>query len=270
MIAESTTVRARDGFELAVQARGPAGAPVLLLLQGQANSHRWWDGIRDAFEGEFRTIPMDYRGTGSSRGPVEHWTIAGFAADAADVLAGVGVRRALVYGTSMGGRVAQMLAVNHPQRVAALVLACTSPGGTNAVPRPRGVSASLAAGSPDERLAILHRLFYTPAWPHAPRDSFLLGDPTMTRAEASAHRKASRQHDAWEFLPDLDVPTLVLHGDDDQMTPVENARLLAERIPAAELRIYPGGRHGFFEEFSAQVNPVVAEFFAAFKAPARQ
>lgn len=262
MIAEST-IPARDGFELAVQTGGPAGAPALLLLQGQGNSHQWWDGIREGFEADFQTITMDYRGTGSSRGPVEHWTISGFAADAADVLDAAGVRTALVYGTSMGGRIAQILAVNHPDRVAALVLACTSPGGKHAVQRPREVSASLAQGSPPERVKILHELFYTPLWPHSPEESSLLGDATMNRMEAAAHRKASNQHDAWDVLPAVSAPTLVLHGEDDQMTPAENASLLAGRIPGAELQVYPGGRHGFFEEFSGQVTPAVTGFLRA-------
>jgi pimeloyl-ACP methyl ester carboxylesterase len=255
-----------DGFDLAAQVGGVAGSPALLLLQGQANSHTWWDPLRGAFESEFQTISMDYRGTGLSRGPVGSWTTERFAADAVEVLDSAGIATAYVYGTSMGGRVAQMLTAHYPDRVKALVLACTTPGGQHAVGRSREVSAALARATAAGRLSVLHDLFYTPARPYSPQDSSLLGDGSMSQSELAAHRKASRHHDAWDLLPSITVPTLVLHGEDDLMTPSSNARLLADRIPGAGLQIYPGGRHGFFEEFAQQVTPTVLEFFAGSRA----
>lgn len=205
---------------------------------------------------------MDYRGTGSSRGPVASWTTESFAADAVEVLDIVGISVAYVYGTSMGGRVAQMLAAHYPDRVKALVLACTTPGGPNAVDRSPEVNAELTRATAADRLSVLHDLFYTPAWPYSPQHSSLLGDASMSQSELAAHRKASRHHDAWDLLPSITAPTLVLHGEDDLMTPAENARLLANRIPGAGLQVYPGGRHGFFEEFAQRVAPAVLEFFA--------
>ena len=125
----------------------------------------------------------------------------------------------------------------------------------------REVSQALARATAPDRLSILHDLFYTPAWPYSPQDSSLLGDATMSQKELAAHRKASRQHDAWELLPSIIVPTLVLHGEDDLMTPAGNARLIADRIPGARLEVYPQSRHGFLQELSAQVTPAVIEFF---------
>lgn len=259
MIVESKCLTL-DGFDLAVQTGGVTGAPAVFLLQGQANSHVWWDGLREGLESEFQTLTMDYRGTGASRGTLASWTTASFAADVADVMDSAGITKAFVYGTSMGGRVAQILAAHYPDRVTALVLASTSPGGPNAIGRSPEVNQVLARATAIERVNILHGLFYTPDWPHSPQDSSLLGDATMSQQELAAHRKASRQHDAWELLPSITVPTLVLHGEDDLMTPVKNARLLAGRIPTARLQVYPGSRHGFFEEFASQVTPAVLEF----------
>lgn len=249
-----------DGFPLAVQTDGPVDAPAMLLLPGQANAHRWWDGLRESFEEEFRTITFDYRGTGESRGPVERWTTSSFADDAASVLDAVGVDSAAVFGTSMGGRVAQLLAANHADRVDSLVLACTSPGGPLAVERPREVRQALARATPTERPTLLRDLFYTPAWPHAPSESHLLGDTTMTPEETAAHLRVSYHHDAWNLLPDVVAPTLVLHGTDDRMTPADNAPLLAQRIPGAVLHLTTGARHGFFDEFSDDVLPLVRDF----------
>lgn len=260
---EEIVCTAGDGFPLAVQVGGAENAPVLLLLQGQANSHAWWNGLREGFEDNYRTVTVDYRGTGQSRGPVDQWTTAGFAADAVCVLDHLGVDAAAVYGTSMGGRVAQMLAVFRPDLVTALVLACASPGGVHAVEQASDVRRKLTAGSAEERKTVLHDLFYTPDWPCRPEKSNLLGDPTMSRQEATAHRRASSRHNAWDVLPSIQAPALVLHGEDDRMMPVDNAALLADRIPDSRVQIFPRGRHGFFEEYSTQVTPAVLDFLSS-------
>ena len=254
-----------DGVALAVQVAGPAAAPPLLLLPGQANSHRWWDGLRAGFESRFRTITFDYRGTGGSaahpgRPP---WSTALFAADAAAVLDHLGHDAALVYGTSMGGRVAQLLAVEHPRRVSRLVLACTSPGGRHAVERDGRVRRALADPDPARRRSALLELMYTPdgVRRHGPR-SALLGDPDMTPEASRAHLRASAAHDAFDRLSAVAVPTLVLHGGADRMVPSVNGELISEQIPGAQLRVFPTGRHGFFDEFADAVTPLVIDFLS--------
>ena len=242
---------------LAVQSTGPRDGPVLLLLSGQANSHAWWTGLRERFEHHFRVVTFDYRGTGGSRGPVGDWSTAGFADDAAHVLRAVTGEPAAVYGTSMGGRVAQFLAARHPHLVARLVLACTSPGGRHAHERTAEVRRRLAEPDDAARLRTLRELFYTDAWTGS---SHLFGDPTMTAAESRAHLRASNRHDAWDLLPLIAAPTLVVHGTDDVMVPAANAPLLAERIPGATLHLHPGGRHGFFDEFAGVLTPVLTTF----------
>jgi len=248
-------VVAADGAQLAVQVDGPDDAPPLLLLPGQANSHRWWDELRVPFARTFRTITFDYRGTGDTQAEVGEWSTTSFALDAVAVLDALGVGRAHVYGTSIGGRVAQMLALEH--RVERLVLACTTPGGPHAVERSMDLRRALANPDRAARRRLLLELFYTPAYRG---DSLLLGDPTMSAAASRAHLRVSAGHDAFDRLPEIDVPTLVLHGSDDRMAPVENANLLAYRIPGARLRITPGGRHGFFDEFAATITPAVIAF----------
>ena len=253
-------ITTRDGFRLAVQASGPHEAPALLLLQGQANSHEWWDGLRSDFEPQFRTVTFDYRGTGCSRGELGELSTASFAADAAEVLDHLGIPSATVYGTSMGGRIAQMLTLDFPDRVSALVLGCTTPGGPNSVKRPREVGQSLARLHGREHTQYLFSLFYTPNWTAALQYSKLLGDDTMTAKESAAHLRISAGHNAWDRLPEIAVPTLIVHGDDDLMNPVENAHLLHERISGSRVLVCPGGRHGFFEEFAEVVTPEVIGF----------
>lgn len=266
------TLTARDGFPLAAQSGGDPDAPALLLFPGQANSHHWWDTTRVAFEDAgLRTLTVDYRGSGGSRGTrdsrVTHselgdWSAELFAQDAVDALDRLGIATAAVFGTSMGGRVAQMLAIHHPERVSALVLGCTSPGGEHAVERTAETRRWLARGSRDHQRAKLFELFYTPQWPGTPEQSTLLGDPTMSPREQVGHRRASDRHDAWDLLPTITAPALVLHGTEDLMVPVENAGLIVARIPNAGLRLYPGLRHGFFEEAAEQVVPDVLGYLA--------
>ncbi|WP_432093297.1 alpha/beta fold hydrolase [Streptomyces sp. bgisy100] len=247
-----------DGVRIAYQVRG-AGDP-LVLLAGQANSHHWWDGVREDFEGTHRTVTLDYRGTGDSDKPDEPYSTEGFARDALAVLDDLGIDRAHVYGTSMGGRVAQCLAAHHPDRVRALVLGCTSPGGRHGIERDRDVRASLARPEPAARQALL-ALMYTPAWAAAhPGPRTTLGDPTMPAYARRRHLAASNGHDAWDVLPGIGAPTLVVHGSDDLLNPTANASLLAERIPGARLELIAGARHAYFDEFRAVAGPLVLNF----------
>jgi pimeloyl-ACP methyl ester carboxylesterase len=255
-------VTTHDGAVLAVQEAGPHDGPALLLLPGQANSHRWWSGLRETFEQTRRTITFDYRGTGATVAPESDWSTTSFAHDAAQVLRSLGVTRADVYATSMGGRVAQMLAIGSAELVGRLVLACTSPGGRVAVERSNEVRRALSDPDADLRRRTLLDLMYTPAWRALGRGSHLLGDPTMSRRAQALHLRASNGHDAAGRLSEITAPTLVLHGEEDVMVPTANAHHLAGHIPRAELQTFPGGRHGFFDEFADQVSGTVYGFLA--------
>jgi pimeloyl-ACP methyl ester carboxylesterase len=254
--------RRADGTRLAVQESGPPDGPPLLLLQGQANAHAWWTGLRDDFPA-YRAITFDYRGTGATVAEEDaSWSTALFAEDAAAVLDACGVSGARVYGTSMGGRVGQLLAAQAPDRVSRLVLACTSPGGVLGLERDADVRRSLAQPDPAARRQALLDLMYTPAWFRPGRRSHLLGDPGMTRRAQGLHLRVSAHHDAVDHLPRVSAPTLLLHGDADRMAPVENAELIAGLVPDSRVVLVPGGRHGFFDEFRDEVSAVVRDFLA--------
>jgi pimeloyl-ACP methyl ester carboxylesterase len=257
-----STVRLDDGTELALQRAG--SGPILLLLPGQANSHAWWTGLREAFEGTCTTVTFDYRGTGATRASEDDtWTTASFADDALRVLDACDAGTAHVYATSMGGRVAQLLAARAPDRVDRLVLACTSPGGPLAVERGTEVRRALSRPDPAARRRALLDLMYTPVWFARGVSSHLLGDPRMTPRARSLHLRASDGHDASGVLGAITAPTLVLHGDDDPMTPSANAEVLHRAIPGSRLHLTPGGRHGFFDEFALDTTTRVLDFLHA-------
>ncbi|WP_196222485.1 alpha/beta fold hydrolase [Micromonospora sp. CP22] len=249
---------AADGTPVAFDLRGTG--PPLVLLSGQANNRHWWDRVRGDFDDSYTTIAVDFRGTGESGKPNIPYSTRGFADDVRAVLDELRVECAHVYGTSMGGRVAQWLAIDHPDRVGALVLGCTSPGGPRSVERDQSVRRALAV---DQPAAALLDLMYTPAWLAAnPGPVTTLGDPAMPPFARARHLAASSQHDAWDSLPQITAPTLVIHGTDDRLSPVENAHLLVERIPNATLLLIPGARHAYFEECREVAGPRVLSFLA--------
>lgn len=149
-----------DGTRIAYQLQGQ-GAP-LVLLAGQANNHHWWDAVRADFHPARSTLTLDYRGTGDSDKPDTPYSTELLAQDVIAILDELGIDRADVYGTSMGGRVAQQLAARHPHRVGALVLGCTSPGGPHSVERDNDVRQALAQPQPGAARQALLELMYTP------------------------------------------------------------------------------------------------------------
>ena len=253
--------RASDDVDLYYEVHGQ-GDDVLVLLSGQSNSHHWWDMTRPDFDGSFRTVTLDYRGTGDSGKPDDgSYSTRGFAADALAVLDHLGADTAHVYGTSMGGRVAQWLAADHPDRVDKLVLGCTSPGAAHGVERSAEVRRSLAQRDGRAARRALLELMYSPAWlaTHpGPYDT--IGDPKMPPYARRHHLMASAEHDSWAALPRITAPTLVVHGTDDLFNPTANAPLLAGRIPGATLQLIEGARHAYFEEYRDVAGPLVLKF----------
>ncbi|MFI5695147.1 alpha/beta fold hydrolase [Kribbella sp. NPDC051586] len=248
-----------DGTSIAYQVRGD-GQP-LVLLAGQSNNHTWWDPILSDFQGR-RVITLDWRGTGASDKPDEVYSTRGFAQDVVAVLDALELNNADVYGTSMGGRVAQWLAIDHPERVDALVLGCTSPGAAHGYERSQEIRRALADPARTDR--VLLELMYTPQWlAQNPGPYYVLGDQTMPSYAKGQHLVASNRHDAWDGLPSITAPTLVLHGTDDVFSPAANAQLLAERIPDARAELIAGARHAYFHEFRAVASPAVLAFLAA-------
>lgn len=255
-VPHATTV---DGQRIAYQVSG-TGRP-LVLLAGQSNNHSWWGPVRADFEASYRTITLDWRGTGDSDKPDEVYSTPRFAEDVIAVLDDLGLAAAHLYGTSMGGRVAQWVAINHRDRVRGLVLGCTSPGAAHGYERSQEIRRALA--DPDRTERVLLELMYTPGWLAAnPGPYPVLGDASMPPYAKARHLVASNRHDAWDQLPRITAPTLVLHGTDDVFAPAANARLLADRIPHAHAELIEGARHAYFHEFRQVAGAAVLAFLA--------
>jgi 3-oxoadipate enol-lactonase len=218
--------------------------PPLLLVHGLGYARWGWEPVVEPLARTFDVILFDNRGIGESDAPPGPYTAAGMADDAAQVLDEAGVERAHVVGTSLGGMIAQELALGRPERVEKLVLACTTPGGPEAFPMPqRTVDLMLARATlreyvenalePDARPELVERILE-----HRERTAQPF-EPWAAQAAAGA------TFDAHERLGSIAAPTLVQHGDGDVVVDPRNADLLAAAIPDVRVSIYAGCGHLF-------------------------
>lgn len=252
-----------------------SGEP-LLLVSGQGSDHRMWDDIRNDFAGGYRVITFDHIGTGQSDMPrdADRYATREFARDAVAILDHIGIERAHAYGISMGGRICQWLRIDHPDRVGALVLGCTTPGNAHGVRRPPEVDAKMAnrPSDPDEAFRFLAEQMVSPEYLDAhPEYVEFMRERARNPIPAycqKLHYQASEGHDSWERLPEITAPVLVIHGTNDHINVTANAPLLAGRIPGAELRYIEGGRHGYFVEFRDEASAAVRDFLARHPLPA--
>lgn len=250
----AVTARAGDGAELAVTVTGDG--PPLLMIPGLGASRRVYGPLVPRLAGRLCVAVFDPRGTGESAMTPGPSTMAQLAADAVAVLDAAGLPAAAVWGASMGGMVAQHLALLHPQRVTSLLLACTTCGGAHAVPPSREAAAAVqgrGARTPGDAYRLACRVLYAEDWQRAHPD--LVEAEIAERARNpvrpgvfAAQQAAVRGHDTWEALPRIAAMTLVLHGTADAVVPPENGGILAQRIPGARLHLLPGRGHLFFHE----------------------
>jgi 3-oxoadipate enol-lactonase len=241
--------------------------PPLLLLTGLGYAIWSWQRQLPDWSRSFRCIAVENRGTGRSPKPPGPYTIEQMADDAAEMLER---RRAHVVGYSMGGYLAQTLALRHPQLVDGLVLVCTGTGG-NVVPAPRETTAAWLANAerpPAEFARATMPLSFRPGWTDAQPEKFenLLRDRLEFPTPPECWRA---QYDAcvdWNArvspVEEIAAPTLVVHGTADRIVPYENGVELERRLPNARFETFDGAGHLLFIEEPRRFNRLVEEFLA--------
>jgi 3-oxoadipate enol-lactonase len=247
----------------------------LLLIMGYGMPGEAWLGSLPFLQG-FRAIYYDNRGTGQSDKPAGPYTIVQMADDAAGLLDHLGIERAHVYGVSMGGMIAQELVLRHPDKVRSVALGCTMCGGVHAkvadweiLDGLFEVIKGMGTMDPKEWVERQLPLIFPKEWVDANpgiRDLLLLGAQMMpaTPPETAQHAMEGIVNwSTYDRLPQIKAPTLVVHGDQDVLIPVDNAYLLAERIPGAQLHIIKGAGHGYPAQDPVAVHQVVTDFFRA-------
>jgi 3-oxoadipate enol-lactonase len=255
-----------NGHDLYYERSG-AGEP-LLLVMGMSGTHRsWGEPFLEALREDFEVVTYDHRGVGLSSRTEPGFTIVDLADDAAALLDELGWSDAHVLGISMGGMVAQELALRHPDRVRTLTLGCTYPGGAGSALAPQPTMAKLgeAWGSGDRERAVRGAWEVNVSAPFAaeegPWASFREGalEAPVAMEVIMAQLQAIGGHDASGRLGAIAAPTLIVHGSADEMLPVANARAIAERMPDARLEILDGIGHLFFWERPRESAALVRE-----------
>jgi 3-oxoadipate enol-lactonase len=243
---------------------GPEGAPALVFANSLGTDFRLWDGLLPHLAGPWRVLRWDKAGHGLSEPVAGRCTIAGHAADLAALMRHAGIGRAVIFGVSVGGMIAQALAAAEPARVRGLVLADTAARiGTEAswAERIGAVQARGMAGMAD---AILERWFPA-SWRAAHPAELALWRMMLVRQPAEGYVatcEALRDADLTASSAALRVPALVLGGSEDGSTPPALVRGLSDLVPGARFALIEGAGHlpmvDAPEAVAALVNPFLA------------
>ncbi len=261
--------RASDGTRIHYEVAGRRRGEPVLLVQGLGTDLRGWAFQRFALGRRHRLYLVDNRGVGGSDAPPGPYDLEVMAADARAVLDAEGVPSAHVVGASMGGVIAQLLAVQSPERVRSLVLACTACShqqwrrdllaGWAALATERGMGA-LSGKALRWLIGSRHRRrFGLPLSVLAPL--VLNASPAAFASQIAAI--LGQADETAEALAGVMAPTLVVVGTQDVLTPMADAEELVERIPGAELVVLSGASHGLMLDRAGEFNAVVLDFLAS-------
>jgi 3-oxoadipate enol-lactonase len=256
------TVTRDDGAEIWWEATGPEGAPAVVLVMGLGYpAAMWWRQVPVLAE-RHRVIVLDNRGAGRTGDVVgAPYSVPLMAADVLAVLDAAGERRAHVVGISMGGMIAQELALGHPERVISLVLLATHPGAAHATFRPEATALlqSRAGWTPREAAEAAIPFNYATTTPRAAmEEDWAVRLPLATTpAGYLAQLMGTMSWSSLDRLAGLEPPVLVVHGEDDALIPVENGRLVAAAVPGAELVELPDANHVLTTDRTEAVNELV-------------
>ena len=250
-----------------------AGKP-LVLISGLGYPSWQWHKMVPLLAEKFQVITFDNRGVGLSDKPAGPYTAQMLAADTAGLLDALNIEKAVIVGHSMGGFVAQAMALDFPQRVEKLILCSTNFGGPHHVPVTpeamkvlgdvtsdaltrfkNGLSISTAPGWSEKNPAMIEEWIKwriaNPIEPAPYQAQLAIGLGLLAEA-ASFEHKLSR----------LNVPTLILFGAHDKVVPPANASLLSEKIAGSTVMIFPDAGHFFPIEIAEAASRAITDFAA--------
>jgi pimeloyl-ACP methyl ester carboxylesterase len=270
-----------DGLRIRYEIRGE-GDPVAMIMGFSGSMRGWGDPFVERMEKQFKCVFIDNRGTGESDKPDQPWTMNDMAADIASVLDHAKIDQAHIFGISMGGMIAQTVALNYPARTRGLVLGCTNAGASHSIPAPPEAVASLIPdpnGSPEEQARkafavacgrkflaskvgqdwINQTIAQTGAYPITPMHTF------MRQMAAIAGGPGIEPFDSFSRLGEIKSPTLIIHGDDDRLIPWRNANVLQGAIAGSRIQMLKDIGHMFFWEAHEESARAACDFLAAVK-----
>jgi pimeloyl-ACP methyl ester carboxylesterase len=242
------------------------GSPILLITGYSASMDNWAPSFVDALAAHHRVVVFDNAGVGETAALPGPLTISGMADQTSALIAALRLHRPTVLGWSMGGMIAQALAVRHPEQVGRLVLAATQAGDGRSLPVPAAAAAALNSPNP---LVVLSVLF--PADQSAAAQAYLAGIleyPGLYGASAAVRAEQTTAIDEWFAGQDpsglevgrIHVPIVVADGAQDALDPAPNAWILAHAVHGAQVLLFPDAGHAFLFQDSAEVVPLLDWF----------
>ncbi len=251
-----------DGTKLYWEEHG-SGPPVLLIM-GLSFTREMWYRVVPVLSTRCRVLVFDNRGVGLSDVPKGPYLIRQMARDAAAVLDAAGITAAHVIGASMGGMIAQELALCYPKRVLSLLLACTSHGGLLArwpqFVRPKGIRWS--AEYRHQRELSLAPMLYSATTPleRIQEDIEVQCRSPLTYKGFFGQFTGILLWTSYRRLPQIRVPTIVIHGDRDRLIPPQNGKIVAVRIPGAQFRLIEDAGHILTTDQPEACKRIMVEF----------
>jgi pimeloyl-ACP methyl ester carboxylesterase len=247
--------------------RSGEGPPLLLIMGLSGTLRHWGEPLLERLREHFDVIVYDHRGVGASTPLSGPLTIGALADDSAALLGALELDGAHVMGISMGGMVAQELALRHPGCLHSLVLGCTYAGGEGGVLTSeevfRGLAEAMVSGDRERAIRAAWEANVSARFASEQRmyERFLeIGLANSVPVPVIMEQvRAIAGHDTSARLDRIATPTLVVHGTEDRMLPVANAHAIAPRIPGARLEILEGVGHLFFWEQPARSAELVRE-----------
>lgn len=238
----------------------------LLLIQGLGYPSDMWYRLLPELTPRFRTIRFDNRGVGRTGVPPGPYPVEVMADDALAVLTAAGEESAHVFGASMGGFIAQEVALRAPERVRSLILGCTGTGGEDMVaaePAAMEMVMARATMTPEDAAEVAIPFVYASSTPRSVIDedfAVRMARPTSPEGYTNQVMGVSTWTGGAARLASVTVPTLVIHGVEDRLVNPANAEVLGRAIPGAKVVLLEGASHVFFSDQPAASAKAILEF----------
>ena len=259
-------------IDLYYELYGPSDAPPIVFIAGWGNSYWLWFRQIPAFKERYRCVVFDNRGAGKSSKPDYPYTMQMFADDTIGLMEALNIERAYIVGVSMGGFIAQQIAISYPEKVRGLVLISTHFGGPNFVSQEKRTLAMMFASptetlSNEQALEMRYSVAYSPQFR---KENKALLKQIQEWVERNPQPVYARLHQAEatyasvfnleEEVKHISAPTLILQGTSDLMIPPKNAEMLADNISTSRLAFIEGGPHMSIIEHYDKINNEILSF----------
>jgi 3-oxoadipate enol-lactonase len=245
------------------------GEPLLLIMGLGGDTTRWFR-ILPLLVKNFSVITFDSRGAGKTDKPDFPYDMKMMSDDIDSLLDALNFKKAHIFGISLGGMIAQNLALLHPDRIISLILGCTNCGSPHSIMEGATGAGTLNLSNvenmlPEERAVIMLPALFSREFIDSHPDVMKLQIENAKNNPISPvgyknQMKAAGSHDTYDRLPEINLPVLVIAGDADVLIPAANSRLISSRIPNSELVILKKMGHGFYTEAPEETARIITDF----------